>query len=44
VLEQIEMPPGTPVSGVDSDGSDTFFCSGSSTGKLRAVRRPARKA
>jgi glutamine cyclotransferase len=44
VLEQIEMPPGTPVSGVESDGSDTFFCGGSSTGKLRAVRRPARKA
>ncbi len=44
VLEQIEMPPGTPVSGLESDGSDTFFCGGSSTGKLRAVRRPARKA
>jgi glutamine cyclotransferase len=42
VLEQIEMPPDTPVSGVESDGRDTFFCGGSSTGKLRAVRRPTR--
>ena len=26
VLEQIDMPPGTAVSGLESNGSDTFFC------------------
>src|SRR6266852_8538794 len=28
VLEQIDMPPGTAVSGLESNGSDTFFCGG----------------
>lgn len=42
VLERIEMPPGTGVSGLESDGGDRFFCGGGSTGKLRAVRRPRR--
>ena len=42
VLEQIEMPPGVAVSGLESNGSDTFFCGGGSSGKVRAVRRPAR--
>lgn len=40
VLEQIDMPPGTAVSGLESDGGDRFFCGGGNTGKLRAVRRP----
>ena len=39
VLETLEMPPGVPVSGLDSDG-DRFFCGGSGSGKIRAVRRP----
>jgi glutamine cyclotransferase len=40
VLEQIDMPPGTVVSGLESNGSDTFFCGGGNSGKVRAVRRP----
>ena len=44
VLEQLDMPPGIAVSGLESNGSDTFFCGGASSGKLRAVRRPARRS
>jgi glutamine cyclotransferase len=40
VLEQIDMPPGIGVSGLESNGSDTFFCGGGDSGKVRAVRRP----
>ncbi|SRR5579871_872893 len=42
VLETIEMPPGVGVSGLESDGSDLFFCGGQRSGKVRAVRRPKR--
>lgn len=42
VLERLEMPVGTGVSGLESDGGDRFFCGGGASGKLRAVRRPAR--
>jgi len=42
VLERLEMPEGTGVSGLESDGRDRFFCGGGSTGKVRAVRRPKR--
>jgi len=38
------MPPGVPVSGLESDGGDLFFCGGSSSGKVRAVRRPKRSS
>jgi glutamine cyclotransferase len=41
-LEKLEMPPGTTVSGLESDGGDRFFCGGGSSGKIRAVRRPRR--
>jgi glutamine cyclotransferase len=44
VLETLDMPPGTGVSGLESDGSDRFFCGGGSSGKVRAVRRPKRGA
>ena len=44
VLERIEMPRGVTVSGLESDGSDQFFCGGGSSGKVRAVRRPKRGA
>ncbi len=44
VLERLEMPPGTAVSGLESDGGDRFFCGGGNSGKVRAVRRPARSA
>jgi glutamine cyclotransferase len=40
VLEQIAMPPGVNVSGLESDGRDRFFCGGAKSGKVRAVRRP----
>jgi glutamine cyclotransferase len=40
VLERLEMPRGTGVSGLESDGADLFFCGGGSSGKVRAVRRP----
>ncbi|MDN7905320.1 glutamine cyclotransferase [Burkholderia diffusa] len=42
VLEQVDMPPGVGVSGLESDGRDLFYCGGGNSGKLRAVRRPAR--
>ena len=42
VLESIDMPPGVPLSGLESDGADRFFCGGSKSGTLRAVRRPKR--
>ena len=42
VLERLEMPPGVGVSGLESDGSDRFFCGGGRSGKVRAVRRPRR--
>lgn len=40
VLERLEMPAGVSVSGLESDGGDRFFCGGSSSGKVRTVRRP----
>jgi glutamine cyclotransferase len=42
VLEKLDMPAGTAVSGLESDGGDRFFCGGGSSGKVRAVRRPRR--
>ena len=42
VLERLEMPPGMAVSGLESDGGDQFFCGGSSSGTVRAIRRPKR--
>ncbi|WP_342702411.1 glutaminyl-peptide cyclotransferase [Burkholderia arboris] len=41
VLEQVDMPPGVGVSGLESDGHDRFYCGGGNSGKLRTVRRPA---
>lgn len=42
-IERIEMPQGATVSGLESNGSDEFFCgAGSSSNKVRAVRRPKR--
>ena len=43
VLENIDMPRGVHVSGLESDGGDQFFCGGGETGKVRTVRRPRRK-
>ena len=33
VLEQLEMPAGVVVSGLESDGGDRFFCGGGKTGR-----------
>jgi glutamine cyclotransferase len=44
VLEALEMPTGLGISGLESDGGDQFFCGGGSSAKVRAVRRPARRA
>lgn len=43
VLEQLQMPAGTVVSGLESDGGDRFYCGGGNSGKIRAVRRPNTK-
>jgi len=43
VLDRLEMPAGTGVTGLESDGGDHFFCGGGSSGKVRTVRRPRRK-
>lgn len=40
VLVKLDMPTGTYISGLESNGSDLFYCGGGSSGKLRAVRRP----
>ncbi len=44
VLEQLDMPVGIIVSGLESDGGDRFFCGGGNSGKVRVVRRPKRSA
>ena len=44
VLEQIDMPAGVQISGLESDGGDRFFCGGATSGKVRAIRRPRRGA
>ena len=42
VLERVEMPTGLGVSGLESNGSDQFYCGGGKSGTVRAVRRPQR--
>jgi len=44
VLERLAMPAGTNVSGLESDGAGLFYCGGGPTGKVRAVRRPPKRA
>jgi glutamine cyclotransferase len=43
VLEELKMPAGMNISGMESDGKDRFFCGGGKNGKVRAVRRPKGK-
>ncbi|WGS17761.1 MULTISPECIES: glutamine cyclotransferase [unclassified Bradyrhizobium] len=44
VLERLEMPKGTNVSGLESDGGDRFFCGGGHTkNTVRAIARPKRR-
>ncbi|MBC5781515.1 hypothetical protein H8N03_01080 [Ramlibacter sp. USB13] len=40
VLDRLQMPAGTMVSGLESDGADLLYCGGGGSGKVRAVRRP----
>lgn len=40
VLQTLQMPTGTGVSGLESDGRDLFYAGGGSSGKVRAVKRP----
>ncbi|RZL01749.1 MAG: hypothetical protein EOP36_10270 [Rubrivivax sp.] len=40
VLERLQMPQGTGVSGLESDGAGLLYCGGGGSGKVRAVRRP----
>jgi glutamine cyclotransferase len=40
VLESLDMPTGTHVSGLESDGKDGFFCGGGNSAVVRAVKRP----
>ena len=44
VLARLEMPSGTGVSGLESDGADLFYAGGGGSGKVRAVRRPKQVA
>jgi glutamine cyclotransferase len=39
VKEELRMPEGAGISGLESDGRDQFFCGGGKTGKVRVVRR-----
>jgi len=43
VLEQLDMPPGMVVSGLEADGKDRFYCGGGTSGTVRAVKRPKRR-
>ena len=40
VLERLDMPRGTGVSGLEFDGDDSFLCGGGPSGKVRVIRRP----
>lgn len=40
MIEQIDLPEGIGMSGLESDGEGRFFCGGGTTGKVRVVRRP----
>ena len=42
VSEQLDMPAGSGISGLESDGGEQFFCGGGKAAKVRVVRRPAR--
>jgi sugar lactone lactonase YvrE len=40
VLQRVDMPAGIGVSGLESNGTDLFFCGGGRSGKVRVVRKP----
>jgi outer membrane protein assembly factor BamB len=43
VLARLTMPPGTEVSGLESDQRDLFYAGGGKSGRVRAVRKPRRR-
>lgn len=40
VLEQLDLPEGSGLSGLESDGVDRFFCGAGGSGTIRVVQRP----
>ena len=44
VLTRLTMPEGTTVSGLESDRGDLFYAGGGTSGRIRAVRKPRRRA
>ncbi|PTY06104.1 glutamine cyclotransferase [Opitutaceae bacterium EW11] len=40
VLDQLDLPDGMFVSGLEADGAGLFYCGGGSSGKVRSVRKP----
>jgi len=42
VLSELTMPPGTMVSGLESDRGDLLYAGGGEAGRVRAIRRPRR--
>ncbi len=40
VITRLQMPEGTGVSGLESDGADLLYAGGGGSGKVRAIRRP----
>ncbi len=40
VLDQLDLPAGVFVSGLEADGAGLFYCGGGSSGKVRSVRKP----
>jgi glutamine cyclotransferase len=44
VLERLDMPAGTGVTGLESDGGERFFCGGGDSPVVRSIRRPMRAA
>src|SRR4051794_17228560 len=43
VLARLTMPPGTEVSGLESDQRDLFYAGGGKSGRVRAIRKPRRR-
>ena len=44
VLTRLTMPEGMGVSGLESDQRDLFYAGGGGSGRIRAVRRPRKRA
>lgn len=42
VLDQLDLPAGVFVSGLEANGAGLFYCGGGSSGKVRSVRKPKR--